>query len=475
MTTPIDRRHLLKGAGIALALPWLDAMIPTWATRASAAPVPKAPPLRLGFVYVPNGVHLPQWTPATEGSTYEMPTILGPLAPYRDRLLVLSGLAHAKANANGDGPGDHARAGATFLTGAQAKKTSGSEIRVGVSVDQVAAQAVGAETAFPSLEVGCEPGAVSGDCDSGYSCAYSSNLSWRTPSSPNAKEIDPQAVFDRLFGDPFPGTPEERKARRRRRASILDFVLGEAKSLRGRLGSSDQHKVDEYLEGVRSVEARLARSAATEAQPVPAGTTAKGRLLGGKDQNGGRVPYDADGRPIDEPRDFAEHVTMMGDLIALAFQGDVTRVASFLVANEGSNRSYASLGVPEGHHGLSHHGGEVKAQGKIARINRFHMELFAKLVSRLASMSEGEGTVLDHTLIVYGSAIGDGNRHNHDDLPIVLVGGGNGTVKTGRHLRVRGGTPVANLYVSLLDRMGLDRVGVRRDSFGDSTGRLELA
>ena len=469
MSTPLSRRHVLRGAGIALALPWLDAMVPSWASRASAAPIAKLPPLRLGFVYVPNGVHMRSWTPVAEGAAYELPTILGPLAPHRDRLLVLSGLAHAKANANGDGPGDHARAGATFLTGAQAKKTSGAEIRVGVSVDQVAAQAVGTQTLFPSLEVGTEPGAVSGDCDSGYSCAYSSNLSWRTPSSPNAKEIDPQAVFDRLFGDPSSGTPEERATRRRRRASILDLVLGDAKSLRLRLGSSDQHKVDEYLEGVRSVEARLARSAAADAEAKPDANLAKGRTLGGKEKNGGRAPYDANGRPIDEPRDFAEHVTMMGDLIALAFQGDVTRVASFLVANEGSNRSYASIGVPEGHHGISHHGGDAKAQGKIARINLFHMELFAKLVSRLASMPEGDGTVLDHTLIVYGSAIGDGNRHNHDDLPILLVGGGNGTVKSGRHLRVRGGTPVANLYLSLLDR-----VGATRTSFGDSTGRLEI-
>ena len=384
-------------------------------------------------------------------------------------MLVLSGLAHAKANANGDGPGDHARAGATFLTGAQAKKTSGAEIRAGVSVDQVAAAAIGTETAFPSLEVGCDQGAVSGDCDSGYSCAYSSNLSWRTPSSPNAKEIDPQAVFDRLFGDPFAGTPEERAARRRRRASILDVVLDEANSLRGRLGASDQRKVDEYLSGVRAVETRLARSASAEAEAKPTGNLAKGRLLGGKEKNAGRVPYDPNGRPIDEPRDFAEHVTMMGDLIALAFQGDVTRVASLLMANEGSNRSYASIGVPEGHHGISHHGGDTKAQGKIARINLHHVELFSRLVSRLASMPEGDGTVLDHTLLVYGSAIGDGNRHNHDDLPILLVGGGNGTVKTGRHLRVRGGTPVANLYLTMLDRLG-----VRHDTFGDSTGHLEI-
>jgi len=466
MSVPIDRRFVLRAAGAALALPWLEAMVPTWASRASGAPVPKAPPLRLGFVYVPNGVHMPAWTPTTEGSAYEMPAILGPLAADRDRLLVLSGLAHAKANANGDGPGDHARAGATFLTGTQAKKTSGAEIHAGVSVDQVAAQLVGAETAFPSLEIGCDPGAVSGDCDSGYSCAYSSNLSWRTPTTPNAKEIDPRAVFDRLFGDPSSGTPEEREARRRRRASILDLVLGQADALRGKLGTSDRRKVDEYLEGVRSVEARIARARAAEEEARSAGASPRKSAPKGEPK--------AIGRPSDAPKDFAEHVTLMGDLVALAFQGDVTRVCSFLVANEGSNRSYASIGVPEGHHGISHHGGDPRAQGKIARINRHHVELFARLVTRLAAMSEGDGTVLDHCAILYGSGIGDGNRHNHDDLPLVLVGGGNGTLRTGLHARHARGTPVSNLYLSLLDRIGAGNAVAPRASFGDSTGRLEI-
>ena len=466
MSVPIDRRFVLRAAGAALALPWLEAMVPTWASRASGAPAPKTPPLRFGFVYVPNGAHMPAWTPVAEGATYEMPAVLGPLSPYRDRLLVLSGLAHAKANANGDGPGDHARAGATFLTGAQAKKTSGAEIHAGVSVDQVAAQVVGTETAFPSLEIGCDPGAVSGDCDSGYSCAYSSNLSWRTPTTPNAKEIDPQAVFDRLFGDPTAGTPEEREARRRRRASILDLVLGQADALRGRLGTSDRRKVDEYLEGVRAVELRVARAAAAEQE-------AKGAVASPKKAPSKDDPR-AIGRPPEEPKDFAEHVTLMGDLVALAFQGDVTRVFSFLVANEGSNRSYPSIGVPEGHHGISHHGGDPKAQGKIARINRHHVELFSKLVARLASMPEGDGTVLDHCAILYGSCIGDGNRHNHDELPLVLVGGGNGTFKTGLHARHPHGTPVSNLYLSLLDRMGAGRAVAPRASFGDSTGRLEI-
>lgn len=466
MSVPVDRRFVLRAAGAALALPWLEAMVPTWASRASGAPAPKAPPLRLGFVYVPNGAHMPAWTPATEGAAYEMPAILGPLAPHRDRLLVLSGLSHAKANANGDGPGDHARAGATFLTGAQAKKTSGAEIRAGVSVDQVAARLVAPETAFPSLEIGCDPGAVSGDCDSGYSCAYSSNLSWRTPTTPNAKEIDPQAVFDRLFGDPTAGTPEEREARRRRRASILDVVLGQADALRGRLGASDRRKVDEYLEGVRAVEARIARARASEQDAPGAAPAAKS---GAKKGAAGAVV-----RPPDAPKDFAEHVTLMGDLVALAFQGDVTRVFTFLVANEGSNRAYPSIGVPEGHHGISHHGGDPKAQGKIARINRHHVELFARLVARLASMPEGDGTVLDHCALLYGSCIGDGNRHNHDDLPLVLVGGGSGTYKTGLHARFPRGTPVSNLHLALLDRMGAGRGVAPQASFGDSTGRLEI-
>lgn len=470
MSIPMDRRTVLRAAGVALALPWLEAMVPTWASKvAGAPPAPaKTAPLRLAFVYVPNGVHPPAWTPATEGADYDMPGILQPLTSYRNRVLVMSGLAHAKANANGDGPGDHARAGATFLTGAQARKASGTGVRAGISVDQVAASAIGAQSAFPSLEVGCDPGAMSGDCDSGYSCAYSSNISWRTPTTPNAKEIDPRAVFDRLFGDPAVGTPDERAARRRRRASILDLVLDQAKALGGRLGTSDRAKVDEYLEGIRALEMRLARSARADAEAKPAGNIAK-RRLDAKDADAGKVAHIDLTRPPDDPKDFAEHATMMGELIALAFQGDQTRVATFLMANEGSNRSYPSIGVPEGHHGISHHGGDVKAQGKIARINRHHVDLFSKMVARLASMREGDGTVLDHSLIVYGSSIGDGNRHNHDDLPMLLVGGGNGTVKTGRHVRFQHGTPVSNLYLSLLDR-----AGVHPAAFGDSTGRLEI-
>jgi len=468
MSVPLDRRQVLRAAGVAIALPWLEAMVPTWATKVSAAPAPKPSPLRLAFVYVPNGAHMASWTPTTEGEGYDVPGILQPLTPWRDRLLVLSGLAHLHANANGDGPGDHARAGATFLTGAQAKKAASGGVRAGVSVDQLAAQALAAEAAFPSLEVGCDPGAVSGDCDSGYSCAYSSNISWRTPTTPNAKEVDPRAVFDRLFGDNGGGTPEERADRRRRRASVLDVVLDQAKALAGRLGSGDRAKLDEYLEGLRALEVRLARSAQSDAAPA-AGNVAKARLdAPARDES--KVAHVDAGRAPEAPRDFAEHATMMGDLVALAFQGDRTRVATFMLANEGSNRSYPSIGVPDGHHGVSHHGGDVRAQGKIARINRHHVDLFSRMVARMASMREGEGSVLDHALIVYGSSISDGNRHNHDDLPMLLVGGGNGTVRTGRHLRVPAGTPVCNLFLSLLDR-----VGVRRDAFGDSTGRLELS
>lgn len=438
----LSRRTVLRGVGTALSLPLLEAMLPA---RAFADGQPLPYPNRMAFFYVPNGVHMPHWTPSTTGADFELPPILEPLAALRDQILVLSGLTADKARPNGDGPGDHARALAAFLTGCQPKKTDGADIRVGISVDQFAAARVGQQTRFPSLELGCEQGAQSGNCDSGYSCAYSSSPSWKTETTPVAKEINPRLVFDRLFASQRPGESEAARARRvSRERSILDLVREDARDLAAQLGAKDRRKLDEYLTSVRELEQRINRAA-------------------------GDAPADVGlPRPDGIPADYAEHIRLMCDLLALAWQADLNRIATFLVANEGSNRSYAFIDVPEGHHDLSHHGGNAEKQAKISKINVFHMTQFAHFLQRLAATPEGDGTLLDHAMIVYGSGIGDGNAHNHDNLPILLAGRGCGTLSPGRHVRYPRETPLNNLWLSMLDR-----VGAGTDRLGDSTGRLE--
>lgn len=436
--TLLSRRAVLRGTGAMIALPWLEAMLPAITTGAAA----QKAPLRMAFLYVPNGKRMDAWTPSEEGSNYTLPPILEPLKNVKDDLLVLSNLAQRKAFANGDGPGDHARAMATFLTGVQARKTAGADIKIGVSVDQVAAEQVGKATRFGSLEIGCEMGRDAGSCDSGYSCAYSNNLSWRSEATPNYKEIDPRAVFDRLFGKGGSGGDQRDLYKK----SILDFVQEDANSLRNRLGTVDQRKLDEYLSSIRDIERRLAQS-----QPE---VKVQGQELR---------------RPVGYSREkYQEHIRAMADLLVLAFQGDLTRIATFVFANDGSNRNYRIIGVPEGHHDLSHHGGNRDKLAKIQQINTFHTTQLAYLLEKLKSVPEGEGTLLDNCMVVYGSGIGDGNRHNHDKLPILLAGKGGGTIKTGRHLRFRREVPLNNLYLSMLDRMN-----VQRSSLGDSTGRLE--
>jgi hypothetical protein len=444
MKTPrrISRRAVLRGAGAVVALPLLEAMTPR-AARASDA----KPPLRMAFLYVPNGVHMPDWTPKEVGAGFALPPVLEPLRAVKDDLLVLSGLTLDPARAHGDGGGDHARAMASFLTGRHPRKTDGADLRAGVSVDQVAAGAVGRSSRFPSLEIGCEGGKSSGECDHGYSCAYQSNLSWRGESSPAAKEINPRLVFDRLFGGPAGAgiVGDEARAREaRRRKSVLDHVAEEARQFAGALGAADRRKLDEYLSSVREVEQRVSL-----ARPEP---------------DAGRAQYP---RPLGIPADYQEHLRLMGDLLALAFQSGLTRVATFVFANDGSNRSYRSIGVPDGHHDLSHHGGDEAKQSKIREINRFHTAQLAYLLEKLKSTPEGDGTLLDHSMIVYGSGISDGNAHSHDGLPILIAGKAGGTIKTGRHLRFPKETPLTNLYLSMLDR-----IGAPLDSFGDSTGRL---
>ena len=436
----ISRRTILRGLGATVALPFLDAM---WGASARAAAGGTPPsPNRMAFMYIPNGAHMPDWTPAKEGSDFELPETLKALEPYREHLLVLTGLAQHHAEANGDGPGDHARAMATFLTGMQAKKTSGADIKVGVSVDQVAAERLKAVTRFASLEIGCDAGKQSGECDSGYSCAYSNNLAWKNEATPVAKEINPRAVFDRLFGR----GDSAAVAREKYRKSVLDFVLEDAKDLRGKLGTGDQRKLDEYLTAVREVETRLTRVDQKKTPDVVANMKL----------------------PEGVPGDYAEHIRLMADMLVLAFQTDMTRVCTFVLANEGSNRSYRFIDVPEGHHDLSHHERKAEKQAKIAKINRFHMDQFAYLVKKLKETKDGDGSLLDHCMVSYGGGIGDGNRHNHNDLPLVVVGKGNGTLKTGRHVKYPQNTPLNNLWLSLLDRME-----AKTDNLGDSTGRLK--
>jgi hypothetical protein len=435
----ISRRTALGGLGVSVALPFLEAMLPR--TRGSDA----APPRRMAFVYAPNGKHMPDWTPNTEGADFDLPPTLEPLRAVRGDVLVLSGLAQRKADGNGDGPGDHARAMATFLTGRQARKTGGADLRVGVSVDQLAAAHVGRATRFPSLEVGCEGGRDGAGCDHGYSCAYQTNLSWRTESTPAPKEVDPRLVFERLFGDRLaPGGDAARDRRERERKSVLDFAATDAGRLRERLGVADRRKLDDYLDGVREVERRIER-----AQPTV--DVGQASMV----------------RPTGVPQDFREHARLLADLIVLAFRTDSTRVATFVLGNDGSNRGYREVGVADGHHDLSHHGGDPAKHAKLRLINRLHVAQFAYLVERLKAVPEAGGTLLDGCMVVYGSGISDGDRHDHDDLPMLLAGGGGGTLRPGRHVRYPRGTPLSNLYLAMLDRLG-----VPAEKFGDGTAPL---
>ncbi|HJT78395.1 MAG TPA: DUF1552 domain-containing protein [Gemmataceae bacterium] len=436
--TRISRRTVLKGLGVAVALPWLEATAPLTALAASAPAAPR----RLAFLYVPNGVNMAEWRPKAEGPLGELPSILKPLEPVKDRLLVLTGLTEDKARPHGDGPGDHARALAAYLTGCQPRKTDGADIRAGISADQVAAARIGDQTRLPSLEIGCEPGRQAGSCDSGYSCAYSNTISWRSATTPLPKEVNPRLVYERLFSTT---PPAARAARDLRRRSVLDLVREDAGSLERQLGAHDRRKLDEYFSSVRDVEQRIARSAHLPEVKLPDGTK----------------------RPTGIPAGYDEHLRLMCDLLVLAFQTDVTRICTFVLANEGSNRPYPFISVPEGHHDLSHHQNNPVKLAKIKEINTFHIKQFAYLLTRLRSIREGDGTLLDQCMIAYGSGNSDGNRHNHDDLPILLAGGGGGTFRSGRHVRYPNETPLNNLWLALLDRMG-----VQTSQLGDATGAL---
>jgi hypothetical protein len=431
ISRPLPRRTVLRGLGASVGLPLLDAMVPSAARAAPPAPT------RMAILYVANGIHMPEWTP-TQSGHLELRRVTEPLAPFKRDILVLTGLAQNNAEALGDGPGDHARALAAFLTGVHPVKTPGASIRAGVSVDQVAAARLTTLTRLPSLEVGIERGAQSGSCDSGYSCAYSSSLSWRTPTLPSGKEVNPALVFDRLFGD------KSGPRYNRERQSLLDFVREDVAGLTPRVGPRDRHKLDEYLTGVRELEERIARFGQLPPVHPP-------RF----------------GRPDGTPPELQEHIRLMADLLVAAFAADVTRIATFLITNDSSNRSYPWLEVPEGHHDLSHHGHNPAKQEKLVRINRFHVGELAYFLRKLKAVREGGGTLLDHSMVLYGSGISDGDRHNHDDLPIILAGRGGGTLTPGRHIRYEK-TPLCNLFLSMLDRMGTPV-----ETLGDSSGRLD--
>ncbi len=444
----LSRRTVLRGLGAAVALPFLDAMYPAF-----AAPVVRkaaGSPTRMAFLYVPNGIIMDDWTPAgsVAGSTPlgELPRISGILAPYRSDIVMMAGLTSNGGRALGDGPGDHGRAGAAYLTGVHPKKTYGKDIQTGVSMDQIAARQLEGQTRFASLELGCEEGIQGGNCDNGYSCAYSNSISWRSPATPNPPEIRPRAVFERMFG----AVDEEKDPARRARLdsynkSILDLVLTDAERLKSTLGGTDRRKMDEYLTAIRDVEQRIQHVERTNVVKAPA-----------------TVPS------ASVPTDLAEHSHLMFDLLALAFQADMTRVATVLLGIEQSPRNYPEIGITEGHHGLTHHQGDKEKIEKVAQINCYHITQFTYLLDKLTAAADGDGSLLDHSMIVYGSALADGNAHQHNNLPTVLAGRACGTIRTGRQIAFPDETPITNLYLSMLDR-----VGVPVESIGDSSGRLE--
>ena len=443
------RRKFLRGAGACLTLPALEALSPPLRAVASEttarATTASGMPLRMAFLAVPDGVNLSAWRPQGVGADYQLGKTFEPVAALKDKFQIFTGLEHENAEAGKDGGGDHARANASFLTGARALKTAGADFRCGTSVDQIAAQEIGDPTRIRSLQLGCEQARSTGNCDSGYSCAYQFNFSWASPTLPLAPEANPRAVFEQIFGA---GNLAERQRnfleRQTRRRSILDLVREDTQAMNRRLGNNDRHKLGEYLESVRTIEQQIEQA---ERFPLPTAHTDP---------------------PAGIPKSYQDHMRLMFDLMAISFQTDSTRLATFPLAHEGSNRSFPELDISEGHHSLSHHKRKPDTLDKIAKIDHFYMQQLAYLLNKLEELKDPDGSsVLDNSMIVYGCAISDGDRHNHDDLPIMLAGGGGGTLNPGRHVDFGRDVPMTNLYLSMLDRMG-----VHLDRFGDSTGRV---
>ncbi|MDE0959377.1 MAG: DUF1552 domain-containing protein [Planctomycetota bacterium] len=446
MAYPIHRRTFLRGLGTAMALPWLDAMSPLTALASTLPPI--APALRTVFLFIPNGVHQAEWSPVGQGSDWIASPILKPLEAVREDVLVVSGLAHHNARALGDGPGDHARSAACFLTGAHPFKTAGEDIHAGISADQIIAAAVSEQTLIPSLQLGTEGGRQSGNCDSGYSCAYSSNISWAGANRPLPHETQPRRVFERMFLRGSAGeTSDARRKRISRRSSIIDFILEDSKRLEQQLGIRDRRRLDEYLAGIRDIERRIDRLEQME-------------MLERQESDlpdFGQAP----------PSGISAHIQLMHELIILAFRLDLTRVCTFMWANEGSNRTHPHLDVGEGHHTLTHHKGNKNQVDQVRTINRWQVEEFARFVQRLREVKDGEHSLLDSTVVIHGSAIGDGNRHNHDNLPVLIAGRGHGLIDPGRHLVTTKGTPMCNLFLSMAHAAGSPV-----EHIGDSSGAL---
>ncbi|HEV1286354.1 MAG TPA: DUF1552 domain-containing protein [Bryobacteraceae bacterium] len=433
----LARRTFLRGLGTVMALPLLDSMIPAMASTSKS-------PIRLGFVYVPNGIIPKAWLPTSEGTAFDFMPTMKPLESFREKLLVVSNLAQINGRALGDGAGDHARAGATWLTGVHPKKTQGMDIHVGISADQLAAREMGKATQFASLEIGLEEPYLAGGCDSGYSCAYTNTISWRSPTTPNPVEISPRAVFERLFGDSGTTDPAARRKRTDQDRTILDYVRGDLARLEPGLGTRDKRKLDEYFESIRDIERRIQKAEQQKMQmPVMES-------------------------PVGIPDSFEEHAKLMADLMVIAWQTDMTRVITFMMAREGSNRSYREIGVPDGHHSVTHHQNDPEKVAKTQKIDEHHVKAFAYLVKRLDETKDGDGTLLDHSMLLYGSSIRDGNVHDHHDLPLVLAGGKGAGLQTGRHIRYKPETPMTNLLVTMLDRSG-----VPAETLGDSTGKVD--
>ena len=447
----LNRRRFLRGLGACLALPAFDSLRPlpllaaNSGTAANAATSTGAP-LRMAFVYFPNGAIPANWWPKGEGADFDLNRTLQPLENVKNRLQILSGLDHVNATPGPDGAGDHARASGTFLTGVRVKKTAGADIHAGISIDQVAANQVGHLTRFPSLELTCDAVRKSGNCDSGYSCAYQYNLAWRSPTQPVAPEPNPRLLFERLFGAGAPGERRESLLRRQQQQhSILDFVLDDARSLQARLAARDRQKLDEYLGSVREIERRIERAEHFGESPDPAVDT-----------------------PAGIPPSFEEYIQIMYDMMILAFQTDSTRIATFLLANEGSNRAFPEIGIAEGHHFLTHHRNKQEMIDKVAEIDLWYIKHFARFLEKMEQTRDIDGNSLLHnSMIVYGSGNADGNRHTHVNLPVLLAGGGGGTLTPGRFLKC-GGVPMSNLLLSMVDRLGVSDV----ERHGDSTGRL---
>jgi len=437
----LPRRTFLRGLGsAAIGLPFLDAMAPALASST----IPGKAPVRMAFFYVPNGMIMDAWNPDYVGKFQELPRSLKPLEPYKDDIIQLGNLTHNTGRALLDGAGDHGRCSGSYLTGIQVKKSL-VEIKNGVSFDQIVANEVGRKTRFPSLELGMEDARQAGDCDSGYSCAYTNNLSWRSETQPLPPILDPRALFERMFGTGLPMTPAERARQTRYRRSILDFVTDDTRKLESNLGPTDRRKLDEYLSSIREVERQIERAEKDNKQIDP--------------------KMD---KPYGVPADFAEHFRMMSNMIAIAFQADQTRIVTFLMTREGSSRPYRELGIPDGHHPLTHHRNQPELMEKVRKINEYHVRQFASFIEKMKSTKEGDSSLLDNSMIVYGAGLQDGNAHLHEDLPTIIAGKGGNYIKTGRRIVARKETPMCNLFVTMMDRMG-----VHVENFGDSTGRLQ--